>query len=496
MSFRDWIMGQKKKASGLLKFGYFGGSAIASGVLAMAFGLTDGRSFAVIAKWVVIAAGISCLMRSPIHIIWGKYLTWRPSRSPSHRFERTELNVLVPLNVLFSGCWIWWAYANLDNGAPSAAPPLALFVLVTLVAMETVRCARRTGKRRGTEIVCEGPLGDWFREFFETSSEGTGFMHKIMIFLRNPNHPKTISRFLMLVTALLLLPFSVHASTAVGHRLNRLLSGSPTPNITNSGDSSDQEEEQVDNGETGQSSVENPNESWEAQCGAVYDGRPSPSPNREQLAVVFKAAGSKAAGCPHPAEKVHDQEGVWYARSFCGPELRSVGVTSPDYGYLPSILYQQAARFALARAKEGVLRGTSSRWSHEGGDLYVVDTSAGSFVLARRRASAEESGSSGSGSLPCHSYSAGNVPYTVLPPGLVELWLEVAATEWVWPRGVSESGSSRSFEFVPAYPSREVVATATCVSDVQCTLSYQGAIRTTPGTLYNTSISEIDSVAH
>lgn len=315
-----------------------------------------------------------------------------------------------------------------------------------------------------------------------------------MVFLRNPNRPKTVSRIVMLLAATLSLPASVHASTAMGHRFNRLIFGPPAPSLTSPGNSTNEAEEQSKPGEAGQSSAADEDGSWEEQCGTVYDGRPSPSPNREQLAGLFEAAGSKVAGCPRPAEKVRGQEGVWYARSFCGAELRSVGVTSPDYGYLPAILYQQAARFAAARVDEGVLLGTSSRWRHEGGDLYVVDTMSGSFVLARRRSSAGEVEAQ-SESLPCHSHSDGNVPYTVVPPGLVQLWMEVATTEWVWPRSTGTTDAGRSFEFVPAYPSREEVATATCVSDVRCTLSFQGAERTTPGSVFRTSVPEIASVA-
>jgi hypothetical protein len=490
-------MGEKKKASGVRRFCYFGGSTIASCILVVAFGLTDGRNLFVAAIWLVIVAGFACMARSPIHVIWGKYLTRSPSRYPGQRFERIELNVLVPLNVLLSALWIWWGLSRLGHGSPEATPllPLLLFVGVTLVAMETVRCARRIGKRRGTEIVCAGPVGAWFRDLFETSSEGTGFVHKIMVFFRNPNRSKTVSRFVMLLAAMLSLPSSVHASTAVGHRINRLIFGPPTAGLTSPGHSPDAMEKQGEPGKGEQSGAGNEDGSWEVQCSTAYDGRPSPSPNREQLADLFEAAGSKAAGCPRPAEKVRGQEGVWYARSFCGAELRSVGVTSPGYGYLPAILYQQAARFAAARADEGVLLGTSSRWRHKGGDLYVVDTASGSFVLARRRTSAGQVGPQ-SGSLPCRSYSDGNVPYTVLPPGLVELWLEVAATEWVWPRSMGATDAGRNFEFVPAYPSQEVVATATCVSDVQCTLSFQGTERTTPESPHYISVPEIASVAY
>lgn len=482
------------KGNALLRFCWASGSALVGYVLVVALGLSNGRDTVEVTLWVAIAAGVACLIRSLIHIVWGEYLTRHPSHYPQQHRERVELNVLVPLNILLSGAWIWLGFSTLgqDKLDPPFLPALAISVLVTLVGMETVRCVRWTDKRRGTEIVCEGPVGAWFRDFFTTSNEGTGPVHKIMVFLRNPNRPRTISRFLMVLAALLLAPSSVDASTSVGLRINRLIFGTPAPAVAGSDRYVRQGQEGADlfDGEQAGSGEE---DSWEDQCAAVYDGSPAPSPNREELAYLFEAAGSEAAGCPGPAKKVAAQERVWYANSYCGSELRATGVTAP--GYLPAILYQQAARFADARAREGVLLGASSRWRYQGGDLYVVNTTNGSFVLARRLASAGGTEAE-SGNLPCQSYVGGNVPYAVVPPGLLVLWLELAETEWVWPQSTGLVAGNRSFEFVLAYPAEDIVATARCASDQQCVLSVDGEERVTPPGLPYTSVPEIARLAH
>jgi hypothetical protein len=474
----------------MLRIGVASCGSFAACTILVALGVSDGRGPAKVALWAMIVAGICCMSRSAIHALWGGYLTRHPGLDPNRRLELVELNALVPLNAMLSGGWIWLGLGHFGEPEPNipAAPAILLWALVTVVAMETVRCVRRTGKKRGTEIVCEGPVGKWFRDFFDTADPRSGLVHRFMVFLRYPNGPKTVSRFLMAAVATLLIPLAVHTSNAVGHRFHRLLYGAPTP------DAGPREKSLESNGETASDTAgkrtwgasEEP--TWEEQCGGPYDGRPAPSPNREQLASLFETAGAKVAGCPSPAEQVAGEENVWYAAAYCGSELRSLGLTAP--GYLPTILYQQAARFATERAREGTLLGASSRWRFRAGDVYVINTEAGSYVLARSRSSTGRI-EPRPGSLPCESYTTGNVPYSVLPPGLVTLWLEVADTRWAWPRSLGQG----RFELVSEHPAAKRLASATCVSDIECTLSFHGEKRITPGSLY-TSIPEIANVAH
>ena len=484
------------RRGGLLTAGLAGGLAL-GGCAPVAIGLTDGHEVVETAIWASIVAGFLCLGRSAIHVLWGHYLTWRPSAYAEKRFERTELNLLVPGNVVLSAFWIRSGFSHLHDRSLDTPllPSLALFVLVVVVAMETVRCARRTGKRRGTEIVCEGPVGTWFRDFFTTTDEGTGFVHRVMVFLRNPNASKSVSRFLMLMAAIILIPCWVHASAAAGNRLHQIVFG-PTPRET-TGDSSvasGGSQEKSAGGESrgsGGAGGEAAAEDGEDECAVAYDGEPAPSPYREQLAGLFHAEGAEAAGCPNPARAVDGQQDVWYAKGFCGSELRSLAVTAPEY--LPAILYQQAAEFADGRAADGVLLGASSRWPFRAGDLYVVNTTSGSYVLVRRRSSTgavEAQGGSGS----CDSYTTGNLPYTILPPGLVRLWLELVESEWVWPQSAGRDGEAREFEFLHDYPDDEVVATASCPTEQWCTLSVGGEERQTAGWAY-TSVPEIEGLA-
>jgi hypothetical protein len=483
------------RRGGLLAIGVVTALALGGCAVPVALGLTDGSEAVKTAIWASIVAGFLCLGRSVIHIIWGRYLTRRPSAHPGERLERIELNLLVPGNIIVSAFWIRSGLSHLRERSLDTPllPSLALFILVILIGMETVRCARRTGKRRGTEIVCEGPVGTWFRDFFTTSDEGTGLVHRMMVFLRNPNSPKTISRFLMLLAAVILIPYSVHTSAATGHRLHRIVFGAtPTEKTDSNSFASSGSQEGGSGDESEGSGGEDETAIGEAvECAVAYDGEPAPSPHREQLAGLFHAEGAKAAGCPTPAQEVAGQEAVWYAKGFCGDELRSLGVTAPEY--LPAILYQQAAKFAEARASEGVLLGASSRWPFRAGDLYVVNTTSGSYVLVRRRSSTGAVETQ-QGGLLCDSYATGNLPYTVLPPGLVRLWLELAETEWVWPQSAGRDGEGRTFEFLHDYPDDEVLATASCPTDQWCTLSVGGEDRQTNGWPY-TSVPEMKSLA-
>jgi hypothetical protein len=464
------------------------------GCLPVALGLGDGREQVEFAIWISILAGFACFGRSAIHVLWGRYLTRHPSSYPEERLERIELNVLVPINMALAAFWVWSGFSALHQKSPETPflPAFVLSIVVTLVAMETVRCARRTGKRRGTEIVCEGPVGTWFRDLAKTTDEGAGVVHRGMVFLRNPNAPRKVSRFLMLLATIILIPYSVHLSTAAGRGAHRLVFGGP-PSESSGGPATASDPQAGTSGDDpgSEGSGEGDSATGPEECAVVYDGEPAPDPNREELAGLFHAEGAEAAGCPTAAREVAGQEGVWFAQGYCGDELRSFGVTAPDY--LPAMLYQQAAEFADARAAEGVLLGASSRWPFRAGDLYVVNTTSGSYVLVRRRSSTGTV-ETGQGDLPCDSYTTGNLPYTVLPPGLVRLWLELAESGWVWPRSTGSADGARSFEFLLDYPDEEPVALATCPSEQWCTLDVNGERRETNGWPY-TSVPEIENVA-
>ena len=473
--------------------GLGGLAAFAGGVVTL--GLSDAHHPEFLATWVSVLAGFFCLSRSGVHIGWGKYLTRRPAGPPRLRRVLLELNLLVPANVLLCVVWIWIASVQLTKPAPQP-PAIVAIVLATaivVVAMETVRCVKVAGKRRGTEIVCQGPIGEWFRDLFETSSEDSGFVHKAMLFFRFPNRPTQVSRFLCLLAALMIFPTPVHGSSAGGQSLHRILFQPPEP-ISGGENRSRREGDATPEDDPGGEEVEEDDD--EAECGGAYDAAPAPAVNREQIVALFKDAGMREAGCPRAAEPVAGEDGVWIAPAYCGSKLRSLAVTAPNADYLPALVYQQAADFALARAREGILLGASARHPIRGGDFYVIDTTLGSFVLIRRRSSTGRLPGSEAGGGSCVAYTSGNVTYTVVPPGLVGLWLDATEEgEWLFPHSTSASGEGEEFEFLTEYPASESLAGASCSSDLRCTLRVDDEVRRSSGRPRYVSVVEITSLA-
>jgi hypothetical protein len=475
--------------AGLIGFG--GPSLYCVGSVAIGWG--DAHQLELFATWISLLAGIACLCRSPIHVFWGGYLTRHPRGSDDERQALIGLNILVPANFLLSASWIWISVDALAQPAPH--PPLflalAIPIAVVFVAVATVACVKETGKRRGTEIVCEGPIGKWFRKFFKASSPITGVLHKVLEFLRYPNSPKVVSRFLCLLAALMFIPIPVHSSATAGERLNQAISSSHAPIIG-------EDRPHVQPDESAESGIAEGGgkPGLRAWCRGVYDAAPAPTLNREQIELLFEEEGTREAGCPGAAEAVSGQRGVWVAPAYCGAELRSLAVTAPADDYLPALLYQQAAAFARARGREGLLLGSSTRHPVRGGDFYIVDTVLGSFVLIRRRSSSGRLARARRGDLPCESYGSGNFVYTVVPPGLVPLWLDAAEEEdWLFPRSTSASGEGDRFEFLAEYPATEKLASASCSSDLICTLWKDGEARQSSGYPSHVAVADITSLA-
>jgi hypothetical protein len=162
---------------------------------------------------------------------------------------------------------------------------------------------------------------------------------------------------------------------------------------------------------------------------------------------------------------------------MCDSSLRSLGIAAP--GRSPILLYQQAARFALRMANQGKLLGASPRADVKSGDLYLIDTTEGTFALVRELKSTGSAGAV-SGPRRCEDYTSDNYPYTLIPPGLVRIWLRLAGREWVWPvLDSSTISETRSFAFI-GQVSGEIVAHATCASDIDCRASLNGRPFPTP----------------
>jgi hypothetical protein len=212
-------------------------------------------------------------------------------------------------------------------------------------------------------------------------------------------------------------------------------------------------------------------------CGSAIDpGQPAPSPRAAELRELWlgpAGLGATVAGCARAAVSVPGHPRVWYSVGACDGNIQSLGVSSPDAR--SAILLQQAARFALRQAEGGVLLSSSSRTGVGKGDLYVVNTVHGSYVLVRSQVGA--AGHARDESERCSPSLGQNVPYTTVPPAMAHLWLYLANTVgWTWPTLTTGSGPGRirRFSFRADAPSRTVVATGSCTSRNDCRIVVNG----------------------
>jgi hypothetical protein len=216
---------------------------------------------------------------------------------------------------------------------------------------------------------------------------------------------------------------------------------------------------------------------YAVQCGTVPPGYGAPPAQAAEISALWlggmgqSGAGAVQAGCAEPAKQVAGQPGVYYATGVCQSELRSVGVAGPDGQ--AGLLYQQAARFAVHRAEAGQLTAATSRTRIGDGDLYVVSTNLGTFVLVRSQTAFGGTIQRDSGPWCARRVPSVNVKYVVVPPGLGSQWLDLMGRlGWVWPvDDASNAPPGTNFDFQIDNPTRAVVAHASCTTETACTMT-------------------------
>jgi hypothetical protein len=132
---------------------------------------------------------------------------------------------------------------------------------------------------------------------------------------------------------------------------------------------------------------------YEQRCGTVPPGDGAPAATAEKIAALYVGglgvAGAGVAGCGGRAEPVRAGPGMWLAVGLCGDDIRSTGLSD---GGPATMQLGVAARFVDRLAGLGELIGASSRRPAGTGDLYTVETTAGTTVLARPLVSAGPAG--------------------------------------------------------------------------------------------------------
>jgi hypothetical protein len=180
--------------------------------------------------------------------------------------------------------------------------------------------------------------------------------------------------------------------------------------------------------------------------------------------------GAVAAGCAQQPEALPGHPDIWVARGQCGGALRSMAVTAE--GRSPALLYQQAAALARHFLRANTLIGASPRVRIGDGDLYVIDTSFGSYVLVRRHQSGGEVHDADEAIVNCENFVDENYRYTLIPPGMLSIWHRLNRGGWTWPVSRPDDGSGIDLAF---YRGKSIVAAGGCLNDLVCSASEDGA---------------------
>lgn len=186
-------------------------------------------------------------------------------------------------------------------------------------------------------------------------------------------------------------------------------------------------------------------------------------PYRRELLAAW-ASWSPADGCPARTERLPADTTLVFGA--CQGSPRSLGIVSELHK--ASILLEDAATKARAISRESQLRGASPRIDMAGGDFHVLFTRIGPYLLIREEKTDGEGATSGA-PLRCTDIHPGGEEYTVLPPGMAELYGRFnQAVMPTWPSAApSDDGSQR---FVLHTASGIQVAEAWCETPLRCKL--------------------------
>lgn len=189
-------------------------------------------------------------------------------------------------------------------------------------------------------------------------------------------------------------------------------------------------------------------------------------------------AGGIEGGCTRAARRAKGVRKTWVAEATCEGSLRSVGIARR--GRAASLLYQQTARFALAKEREGELVGASPRQDLREGDFYLIETKSGPYVQVRSQKATGSAQVSSEEPRRCEDYTSDNYPYTTVPPGLIRLWLRLSHRELTWPvPDAAGAGEAERFAFIGA-ESGKLLAHAECGTPTACILTVGERVLETP----------------
>lgn len=211
---------------------------------------------------------------------------------------------------------------------------------------------------------------------------------------------------------------------------------------------------------------------YEGECPSL----PDPLDIGHGLGPLFRLDGALKAGCGTEAEQVLET-GAWFSRGTCAGRLRSVAVAGLDGD--KAILYGAAARFALQAAEGGELVSAEGAEPADG-DVYVVETLAGSYGFARQASTSE----SDAGLVRnCTDVAGTDRPFAELYPPMMLHWRNLAERRGAWSWPLRDDGPGDALAFA-SYPSGAITARGACASEFSCYLEVDGVTWPGDGTSY------------
>ncbi|HEV3321477.1 MAG TPA: hypothetical protein VG147_04720 [Solirubrobacteraceae bacterium] len=437
--------------------------------------------------YLTAAGGVTYAARYGVHLRIG----YAKVSDQLARLMRTDLVVVIAFNFLGFASIGW----KPSSGA-MAGSVLVLFMVVLLVSGATLVAAEGKVPRGSEWLRARNPL-KWVESSLGPHADLFGKPFLWVIRLATP--VRKASCYIVCLLAMLVVVGAAagRASLPAIEKSLHLDQGahtSSTPTSTTP-DPETSTTTTATTPATGSSTIvkEAPPPTYEALChDHVKPGYPAPEPQAGGLRGLFAETGAIVAGCAQPAAEVSAGSGVWWTLGRCDGEVRSLAVAGAE---TPAVLMlQQVARFAQGKAERGELMGGSPRISAAHGDYQVIETATADFVMAR-----EDSSLGGNTTTKpprsCGELSDRDSPYTLVPPGLVELWLQLARRAWVWPVASGETTAhTKQFIFRSVGRAPAEVATAECSSEDACTMRTAGGTSTSADS-YGKAANELERYA-
>jgi len=430
---------------------------VAAGELTVGFS-DPGR--ARVGALLTVCAGVLIGGREVVHLFDG-YIGWQGT--DEHPWAPTESRKLTALVLAL----LTLSVGAVTGGAiffflPSNVLELALFTAVLLgvvvgTAEMTALVGSPGGPRTGTAAVSTYWLTKKVRKIAKAFGE-LPLVEKVDDLLLGAAGKDRVSRLVLVACLCLFMACGAQAlalSRPVIKYINQVGKG---PGQESAGDSDSQRPDRELR--------------YDELCGGpIKAGDGAPEPEAAGLRAAWAERGGVVASCAKKARPVPGTRSSYFAPGYCRGEYRAFAIASPSHP--AAVALEQVARVGRAMIEEQKLIGASQRRALGDGDFQILFTHEGPY-LAIRETKTDGNGGPRRKALRCEELLESKSRYVFLPPGMSEIWVELAGLGLqTWPSwdtsGYTDSPSFRFYD-----ESGRSVGTGSCTTPVACRLSAGG----------------------